>query len=188
MRLFIGLSKDPLFLGIQLILTVFQFLLELSSFAAVAFQFLFFLLHGNSFCFQFGYNVLEGFCLRADLFFCLVNDIVRKPKLGRNGKGITLAGNTDQQTIGGLQCFHAEFTAGVFHTRCRQGIDFEFAVVCSCHGADALLMQMRQDSDSQCRTLGRIRTGPQLIKQHQRVTIRLLQEGDDIGHMRGEGT
>ena len=50
----------------------------------------------------------------TDLFFGLIDDIVRKSKLGRNGECITFPGNTDQQAVGRAERFHVKFAAGIF--------------------------------------------------------------------------
>ena len=94
---------------------------------------------------------------------------VRQAQLGRDGKGITLSGDTDEQAIGRTQGFHVKFTAGIFHAGSGQGKDLQLAVMGGCHGADAHFVQMGEDGDGKSRTLGGVGSSAKLIKQHQRI-------------------
>ena len=59
-----------------------------------------FVFNSYSAVFQGSKYILKRFILFVDLLFCFFNDKIRQPKLGRYGKRITFAGNTDQQPIG----------------------------------------------------------------------------------------
>ena len=56
------------------------------------------------------------------------------------------------------------------------------------HGADSTSVQIGENGDGQCGSFGRIRSGSKLIKQNQRILIYIMQERDNICHMRREGT
>ena len=49
-------------------------------------------------------------------------------------------------------------------------------------------MKRGEERDGKRRAFFRIRTGTELVEQHQGLLICLLPEGNDIGHMAGEGT
>ena len=56
------------------------------------------------------------------------------------------------------------------------------------HGSDAPVVQMVQDGDSQSRTLRRVRSCAQLVKEAEGIRVRILQDGHDAGHVGREGT
>ena len=111
-----------------------------------------------------------------------------QPQLSGNGKGIALAGNADEQPVGGRERIHIELTGSILHAVCGQGVNLQFAVVGCCHGANLHVVQVIENGHGQSGTFHRIGTGAQLIEQHQRADIGFFQNGYDIGHMRGEGT
>ena len=65
--------------------------------------------------------------------------------------------------------------------------DLQLTVMGGGHGADALLMEMRENGDSKCRALRRIRACAQLVKEHERVWVGLFQKRNHVGHMGGKG-
>ena len=54
--------------------------------------------------------------------------------------------------------------------------------------ADAALMQVVQNGNRKGSTFGRVGSGTQFVKQAQGISIGLLQDGNNAGHMGGEGT
>ncbi len=92
-----------------------------------------------------------------------------RPSFAGDGKGVALAGDADEQPVGGAQGLHVEFAAGIFHPGCGQGEDLQLAVVGGGHGADALPVEMLQDGDGQRRALRGIGARAQLVEEHQAV-------------------
>ena len=90
--------------------------------------------------------------------------------------------------ISWTECLYVKFTAGIFYTRSGKCIDFQLTVMSRCHRADFPLVQVGQNGSCKCSSFGWIGSGAELIEQHKRVLIHVLQEGNDIGHMRREGT
>ena len=56
------------------------------------------------------------------------------------------------------------------------------------HSFYAPVMQVRQNGYSQGSAFHRIGSAAQLIQQHQRVTMGILNDRDNIGHVGGEST
>ena len=167
--LFPGFPQNLFFLFIQALLLFLQGVSERTD--------LFFVTGGLRLVFfqcdpsplQLGDHVFKILILDVDLFFGVFDQEVRKPQLGRDGKGIALAGDTDQQTVCGAQGFHVKLTAGVFHAFGGERIDLQLAVMGGSHGADALTVQVIQDGDGQRGALRGIGAGAQLVKEYQRV-------------------
>ena len=105
------------------------------------------------------------------------------------GKGVALSRHADKQPVGGPQGFHVKFAAGVFHPRGGEGKYLQLAVVGGGDGGGSLSCEgAGEDGHGQGGSLGGIRAGPQLVKEHQGTAVRLLPEGHNVGHMGGEGT
>ena len=49
-------------------------------------------------------------------------------------------------------------------------------------------MEEAEYGDCQRSALGRIGSGAQLIKETEGIAVRLLQDGNNVGHVGGEGT
>ena len=79
--------------------------------------------------------------------FGFLDDLIRQPQLGRNGKGIALSGYADQQAVGGPQRLHTEFTAGIFHTGGGEGKNLQFTVMGGSHRADTAAVQAGKNRD-----------------------------------------
>ena len=158
------------------------------DFFFVIFDFAAFFFNCNAALFQIGNNVFKADVLFVDLLLGGFDDFIGKTELFGNCKGVTFSGNADQQPVGRAQRFHIEFTAGVFNKFRRKGVDFQLAVMCGRHCADAAVMQIVQDCDRQRCTLSRVGPGPQLIEQAQGICVCLCQNGDDGGHVGGKGT
>lgn len=85
---------------VQLLLLGFHFGFQRGNFLFILFNLAAFIFNSYTAAFQGTENIFERFILFTDLFFGLIDDIVRKSKLGRNGECITFPGNTDQQAVG----------------------------------------------------------------------------------------
>ena len=72
----------------------------------------------------------------------IFDDIIRKSEFSCDGKCITLSRDTDQKAVSRTERLYIEFTTGIFNARCGKCEDFQFAVVCRCHGTDASLVQI----------------------------------------------
>ena len=70
---------------------------------------------------QLGQDVLEPDALAAHLLLGGGDDVLRQPQPPGDGKGVGLAGNADQQPVGGGQCLHVELAGGVLHPRRGHG-------------------------------------------------------------------
>ena len=55
------------------------------------------------------------------------------------------------------------------------------------HGAHAPVVQVVQDGDGEGRALRGIGSGSQLVEEAEGVRVRVLQDGNDAGHVGGEG-
>ncbi len=79
----------------------------------------------------------------------LVNNLTGKAEAAGNSKCITDTGHTDQQAVGRAQSLTVEFTAGVFHAWCVQGIALEFLIMGGRHRPAAMVAQIIKDRDRQ---------------------------------------
>ena len=118
----------------------------------------------------------------------LLNDFLGKPQFPGDGEGIALAGDADQQVIGGAQALHIKLAACVLHSRSGQSVHLQLAVVGGGHGPDPPPVEAVQDCDGQSRPFRGISPGAQLVKEHQGMFIHVPEEGDDVGHMRRKST
>ena len=110
------LTDDAVSLLVQLLLLGFHFGFQRGNFLFILFNLAAFIFNSYTAAFQGTENIFERLILFTDLFFGLIDDIVRKSKLGRNGECITFPGNTDQQAVGRAERFHVKFAAGIFYT------------------------------------------------------------------------
>ena len=186
--LFICLAENTVPLGIQFFLAGFQLGFESFDLFFITRDLQSFIFNGNAVFFQRRKNILKGFVLFADLFLSSFNDLIGKSKFGRDGKGITFSGNTDQKAVGRTQGFYAEFAAGIFHTRCRKCVYLKLAVMGGCHGPYSFIMKIGKDGNGKGSTLRRVGSSTQLVKKNKRTGICFFQEGYNISHMRGKST
>ena len=186
--LFVGVLQNLFFSGIQFFLAGLQILFQSGDLFFVTGDLFLLPLQGHPAFLQLGDHVLEGLRLLADLFSGFINDEIRQPQLSGNGEGVAFSRHTDQQPVGGPQGLHVKFAGGVFHPGSGQGVHLQLAVVGGGHGADSLFLQIVQDGDGQGRAFGGVRSGAQLVEQHQAVTVSFFNEGHHIGHVGGEGT
>ena len=128
------------------------------------------------------------FVLLTDAQGSVIDQEAGQPQLAGNGKSVTLAGDTDEQTVGGAQGLHVELAAGIFYAVGGQGVHLDLAVVGGGHDAHIHVVKEIDDGDGQGSTLGGVGTGTQLIEQYQAVGVGLLQDPHDVGHVGGEGT
>ena len=173
-RLFPGVAEDLFFLLVQAVLFLLQGIAERTDLLFVPGDFSLVFFQCNAAVFQLGDHVFEVLILDVDLFFGVLDQKFREPQLGRDGERVALAGNADEQPVGGTQRFYVKFTAGIFHALRRERIDLQFAVMSRRHGADPLFVQVIQDRYGQGGAFGRIGTGAQLVEQHQRIQGRVL--------------
>ena len=96
---FVRLTNDAFLSFIQLFLLGFHLIFQSLNFTLVPLNFHALIFDGDTAVFQGGQYILKGFVLFADLFFCPFDDEIRKTELGRDGKGITLSGNADEETV-----------------------------------------------------------------------------------------
>ena len=132
---------------------------------------------------QLGQHVLKPDTLAVDLPLGLLDDLIRQTQPLGDGKGVGLAGNTNQQAERGGQGLHVKLTGGILHARRGHGEGFQLRVVGGGRHSAPQLPHPLDDGNGQGRALHRVRTGAQLIEQHQAVAVRLLQNAHYIGHM-----
>ena len=186
--LVIGFLKDLFTLLLQTFLLLTELRLHALHFPAVGLNLVLLFLDGPLARFQVGQQIFEGNVLLGQTHFRVLNDMLRQPQLSRDGKRVALSGNADEQVVGGAQAFYVKLAAGIFYAGRGQGKHLQFAVMGGGHGADVPVVEIRQDGDGQRRPLRRVRARPQLVKEHQRLFVHVFQEGNDIGHVGGEGT
>ena len=49
------------------------------------------------------------------MFLCGFDDLLGQSELGRDSKRIALAGDTNQEPVGGTECLDVKLAAGVLH-------------------------------------------------------------------------
>ena len=104
----------------------------------------------------------------------------------RNGKGVGPTGHADQQPIGRPQGLHIKLAAAVTDPGRIQRIGFQLRIMGGGGNVRSLLAQIFNDRHCQRRALDGIRTGAQLVDQHQGVFVRLSHNINNIHHVRGE--
>ena len=108
------------------------------------------------------------------MVFGFIDDIVRKPQLLGNSKGVAFAGNADEQPVSGLQGLHVKFTAGILHAGRGKRKYLQFAIVGGSHGAALHVVEEGEDGDGQGRAFRGICPGSQFIKQAEGVGISFI--------------
>ena len=102
--LFVCLAENTVPLGIQFFLAGFQLGFESFDLFFITRDLQSFIFNGNAVFFQRRKNILKGFVLFADLFLSSFNDLIGKPKFGRDGKGITCLLYTSRRGQGPCVC------------------------------------------------------------------------------------
>ena len=185
--LFIGFSDNTVAGLVDFFLFGFQTLFKLFDFPFIGFNLFLLLLNGQAAVFQIGEEILKTFFILRDMALCVLYNVIRQTQTGRDRKSVALAGNANQETVGGPERFHIKFATGVLHKVSRKGVDFQLTVMSGGHCADTPVVQVIQDGNSQCRTLGGIRARTQFIEETERIHICLFQNRHDAGHVGGEG-
>ena len=104
----------------------------------------------------------------------------------RNGKSVGPTGHADQQPIGRPQGLHIKLAAAVTDPGRIQRIGFQLRIMGGVGNVRSLLAQIFNDRHCQRRALDGIRTGAQLVDQHQGIFVRLSHNINNIHHVRGE--
>ena len=133
---------------------------------------------------QYIFKILVGL---ADQIVCFLQNVLAEPQFTGNSEGIGLAGNADQQLVGRPQGLHIKFAGGIDHALRAHGIEFQFRIVGGCHHAAAHFATEFDNGSGQGCAFSRVRTGTQLVKQHQSPVIALLHHIHNGAHMAGEG-
>ena len=113
-ELLIGLTDDAVSLLVQLLLLGFHFHFR-EAISCLYCSIAAFIFNSYTAAFQGTENIFERFILFTDLFFGLIDDIVRSPSLEEMANAL-LFRNTDQQAVGRAERFHVKFAAGIFYT------------------------------------------------------------------------
>ena len=182
-RFLVCLSDDTVSLFIQFCLSLGCLLLQAFSLAAVRCDLFPLFFDRAAACLKIAQQILKGDILFAQPFFRILDNVVRQPQFAGYGKRIALPGDSDEQAVSRTQALYIEFTACIFHARSGERIYLEFAVMCSSHSADIMLVQVGQDSNSKRSSLGGICSCPQLVKEDEGMLIHFLQEGNNISHV-----
>ena len=114
---------------------------------------------------------LHARALGADAAARVVDDLLRQAQPLRNGKGIGLAGNADEQVVRRAQGVHVKLTRGVHDAGLRGSVDLELRIVRRGRDKRAALAPALDDGDGQRRALGRVRAGAEFVEQQQRPVI-----------------
>ena len=132
-------------------------------------------------------HVLESYVLLLQELPCPIDDLRGEAQTAADLEGIGLAGDADIESVGGTEPIHIEFHGGVLHPIPGQGEGLDLAVVSGGHGPAALGLEPLQDGLGESRALQGVRARAQLVKKDQRVLVRLLDDGHQVGHMGAEG-
>ena len=136
---------------------------------------------------QLGQHVLEADGVAVHLGLGVGDNALVQSQPPGDGEGVGLAGDANQQSVGGAQGLHVELTAGVFHPRRGHGEGFQLGIVGGGGDQRPLTAGAFDDGNGQGRALDGVRTGSQLVKQQQALVVHLPQDLHDVGHMGGEG-
>ena len=124
--------------------------------------------------FQLGQHILKPHAVPAHLGLRVRNHLVRQAQPPGDGKGVGLAGDSDQQPVGRAESLHVELAGGVFHPHGGHGKGFQLRIVGGGGGFRPQCPDVLDDGDGQCRALNGVCTGTQFVKENQAVPIRLL--------------
>ena len=137
--------------------------------------------------FRAGDDVLEADLVAGEVLAGLLDEKVRQAQLAGNFKGVGLARHADGEAVGGPERLHVELHGGVFHPRRGEGEGLELAVMRGGQRGHLHRKQMFENGHGQRRALGGVGARAQFVKQRQRLGRHRLQNGDDVGHVRGKG-
>ena len=116
----------------------------------------------------------------------IVNDLLRQSQSAADIERVAAARHAHQQTVRRKQRIRIELHAGVFHAFAAKRKGLQLTVMGCHHSKYALLRQVIQNGHGQCSAFIRIRTGTDLIHQHQVPLPHLLKNAYQVHHMAGE--
>ena len=125
----------------------------------------FFRLHLLALALHLAQHVLKLDVLPIQMPACQLDDVLRQSQPSGNGEGVGLAGDADEQTIGGTEGLHVELTGGVLHSGGSHGVQLQLGVVGGGHDLGAQAAGFLDDGSSQRRTLHWVGAGAQLVKE-----------------------
>ena len=132
-------------------------------------------------------HVLKLDVLPIQMPACQLNDVLRQTQSPGDGESVGLAGDADEQAIGGTEGLHVELTGGVLHPGGGHGVQLQFGVVGGGHDLGAQAPGLLDDGRGQRRALHRVGAGTQFVEEQQRPVVGLPQHLDDVGDMGGKG-
>ena len=181
-----GLHGLFLFLA-QLLLVLLALLLDSGGFLPQLLR-----LHAGAFhllplLLQLGQHILKVLVALAHQVAGFFQNLLGKPQLAGNGKGIGLAGDADEQLVGGLQCLHVKFAGGIDNPLGAHGIELQLGIVGGSHHPAAHFAAELNQRNGKGGTFRRVRTGTQLIIQHQRPVVALSHHVHNGFHVAGKG-
>ena len=118
---------------------------------------------------------------------CALDDLDRQTQPFTDCKGIGAPRHSGQQTVGRPQSSHIKLAARIFDAFSIERKHLDLCVMGGSNYPGPLRSKLFNYRDRQCRAFDRIGPRAQLIQQDQRLFVCLLQNPDDIGHMRREG-
>ena len=120
------------------------------------------------------------------MLLCSFNDPLRDAQLFTDEERVGFARHANAQFIGGAQRFQIKLAACIDNAFRLQRKDLELCIVGGSHQEHTTAAQLFNDGHCQRSTLGRVRTGTQLIQQDQRVRHGQLQNAGDFFHVARE--
>jgi len=171
----------------ELLLIFLVLLLDLCRLLLQALGFLTGKLHLLALLLQLGQHVLKVLVGLVHQIVGFLQNFLRKSQLPGNGKGIGLAGNADEQLVGGSKGLHVELAGGVDDALRAHGVELQFGVMGRRNHPAAQLPTEFDDGGSQRRALRRVGTRAQLVEQHQRPVVALGNHVHNGAHVAGKG-
>ena len=132
--------------------------------APQAFGFILRLFQALALFLQLRQHILKADRFAVHLRLGVLNNALVQPQTAGNRKGIGLAGNTDQQAVGGPQRGHIELAGGILHPCRGHGKGFQLRIMGGCCRQGALAAGILDNGDGQRRTLHRVCSGAQLVE------------------------
>ena len=133
-----------------------------------------------------GEHVLEAHVLRVNAGGGLLDDGLGQAQPLRDGKGVGLAGDADEQAVGGGQGVHVELAGGVLYPRRGHGVHLQLGVVGGGGHQGPHLPGALDDGGGQGRALDGVGARPQLVKEDQRLVVRLPENAHNVHHVGGK--
>ena len=171
----------------ELLLIFLVLLLDLCRLLLQALGFLTGKLHLLALLLQLGQHVLKVLVGLVHQIVGFLQNFLRKSQLPGNGKGIGLAGNANEQLVGGSKGLHVELAGGVDDALRAHGVELQFGVMGRRNHPAAQLPTEFDDGGSQRRALRRVGARAQLVEQHQRPVVALGDHVHNGAHVAGKG-